>query len=158
APLVAAFAEVKDRFDPTGFYNPGKIVRAPKFDDRTLFRYAPAYRAEEMRTHLDWSAYPGAGDGFQGAVEMCNNNGAYRVLAGAVICANYRGTRDEREVARGRATTLRRAISGRLGADALASDEMAETLKLCVSCKACRLEWPTGVDMALMKIEAQAAR
>ncbi|HEU4357420.1 MAG TPA: FAD-linked oxidase C-terminal domain-containing protein, partial [Xanthobacteraceae bacterium] len=158
ARLVAAFAEVKDRFDPTGFYNPGKIVRAPKFDDRTLFRYAPDYRAEEIRTHLDWSAYPGAGGGFQGAVEMCNNNGACRVLARGVMCPSYRVTREERDVTRGRANTLRLAITGQLGADALASDEMAETLKLCVSCKACRRECPTGVDMARMKIEAQAAR
>jgi len=158
ARLVAAFAEVKDRFDPMGFYNPGKIVRAPKFDDRTLFRYAPDYRAEEIRTHLDWSAYPGAGGGFQGAIEMCNNNGACRVLAGGVMCPSYRVTRDERDVTRGRANTLRLAITGQLGGDAVASDEMAETLKLCVSCKACRRECPTGVDMARMKIEAQAAR
>ena len=156
--LVRAFEELKQRFDPKGFYNPGKIVRAPKFDDRTLFRYGPDYRAEEIRTHLDWSAYPGAGGGFQGAVEMCNNNGACRTLAGGVMCPSYRVTRDERDVTRGRANTLRLAITGQLGADALAADEMAETLKLCVSCKACRRECPTGVDIARMKIEAQAAR
>src|SRR5438876_4921948 len=156
--LVRAFEELKHRFDPKGFYNPGKIVRAPKFDDRTLFRYGPDYRAEEIRTHLDWSAYPGAGGGFQGAVEMCNNNGACRTLAGGVMCPSYRVTRDERDVTRGRANTLRLAITGQLGADALAADEMAETLKLCVSCKACRRECPTGVDIARMKVEAQAAR
>src|SRR5262249_40877881 len=80
--LIRAFTEVKDRFDPQHLFNPGKIVRAPKFDDRTLFRYGPGYRAEEMKTALDWSVYPGAGGGFQGAVEMCNNNGACRALAG----------------------------------------------------------------------------
>jgi Fe-S oxidoreductase len=69
------------------------------------------------------------------------------------MCPSYRVTRDERDVTRGRANTLRLAISGQLGPDALASDEMAETLKLCVSCKACRRECPTGVDMARMKIE-----
>jgi Fe-S oxidoreductase len=133
-------------------------VHAPKFDDRSLFRYAPDYRANEMKTHLDWSAYPGKGGGFQGAVEMCNNNGACRALGGGVMCPSYRVTREEKDVTRGRANTLRLAITGQLGADALASDEMAETLKLCVSCKACRRECPTGVDMARMKIEAQAAR
>ena len=133
-------------------------MRAPKFDDRSLFRYGPDYRAEEMTTQLDWSAYPGAGGGFQGAVEMCNNNGACRALAGGVMCPSYRVTRDERDVTRGRANTLRLAITGQLGPDALTSDEMAETLKLCVSCKACRRECPTGVDMARMKIEVQAAR
>ena len=111
-----------------------------------------------MTTQLDWSAYPGAGGGFQGAVEMCNNNGACRSLAGGVMCPSYRVTRDERDVTRGRANSLRLAITGQLGPDALTSDEMAETLKLCVSCKACRRECPTGVDMARMKIEVQAAR
>jgi FAD/FMN-containing dehydrogenase/Fe-S oxidoreductase len=156
--LVRAFEEVKDRFDPDGLYNPGKIVRAPKFDDRTNFRYAPGYAAQEMTSRLDWSAYPGKGGGFQGAVEMCNNNGACRSLAGGVMCPSYRVTREERDVTRGRANSLRLAITGQLGPDALTSDEMAETLKLCVSCKGCRRECPTGVDMARMKIEVQAAR
>ncbi|MFL5052085.1 MAG: FAD-binding and (Fe-S)-binding domain-containing protein, partial [Xanthobacteraceae bacterium] len=156
--LVQAFEEVKDNFDPKGLYNPGKIVRAPKFDDRTNFRYGPEYHADELTTRLDWSAYTGAGGGFQGAVEMCNNNGACRAVAGGVMCPRYRVTRDERDVTRGRADSLRLAITGQLGPDALTSDEMAETLKLCVSCKGCRRECPTGVDMAKMKIEAMAAR
>ncbi|HXH43668.1 MAG TPA: FAD-linked oxidase C-terminal domain-containing protein [Bradyrhizobium sp.] len=156
--LVAGFREVKQRFDPEGVLNPGKIVDAPRMDDRSLFRFKPDYRVGELKTRLDWSAYPGAGGGFQGAVEMCNNNGACRKLEGGVMCPSYRATRDERDVTRGRANTLRLAISGQLGPDALASDEMMETLKLCVSCKACRHECPTGVDMAKMKIEVLAAR
>jgi FAD/FMN-containing dehydrogenase/Fe-S oxidoreductase len=156
--LVTAFEEVKDKFDPKGLLNPGKIVRAPKFDDRENFRYGPAYHGEEMRAQLDWSAWPGAGGGFQGAVEMCNNNGACRKQTGGVMCPSYRVTREERDVTRGRANSLRLAITGQLGPDALTSDEMAETMKLCVSCKACRHECPTGVDMARMKIEVQAAR
>ena len=119
---------------------------------------APAIAPRRSTTALDWSAYPGAGGGFQGAVEMCNNNGACRALAGGVMCPSYRVTRDERDVTRGRANTLRLAITGQLGPDALTSDEMAETLKLCVSCKACRRECPTGVDMARMKIEVLRAR
>jgi FAD/FMN-containing dehydrogenase/Fe-S oxidoreductase len=158
AELVHAFEEVKDRFDPQHLFNPGKIVRAPKFDDRTNFRYGADYRADAMTTALDWSAYPGSGGGFQGAVEMCNNNGACRALKGGVMCPSYRVTLDERDVTRGRANTLRLAITGQLGADALTSDDMAETLKLCVSCKACRRECPTGVDMARMKIEVLRAR
>ncbi len=156
--LVRAFEEVKDRFDPKGLFNPGKIVHAPKFDDRSLLRYGPDYRVADLPTRLDWSAYTGAGGGFQGAVEMCNNNGACRALQGGVMCPSYRVTRDERDVTRGRANTLRLAISGQLGPDAFTSDEMAETMKLCVSCKACRRECPTGVDMARMKIEVSAAR
>src|SRR5271168_2200815 len=158
ARLVRAFEEVKDRFDPQNLFNPGKIVRAPKFDDRSNFRYRPGYHADAMTTALDWSAYPGAGGGFQGAVEMCNNNGACRALHGGVMCPSYRVTHKERDVTRGRANSLRLAITGQLGPDALTSDEMAETLKLCVSCKACRRECPTGVDMARMKIEVLRAR
>jgi len=156
--IVADFREVKQRFDPGSTLNPGKIVDPPRMDDRSLFRYSPDYRVAELKTVLDWSAYPGAGGGFQGAVEMCNNNGACRKLEGGVMCPSYRATRNEKDVTRGRANTLRLAISGQLGADALASDAMMETLKLCVSCKACRHECPTGVDMAKMKIEVLAAR
>jgi Fe-S oxidoreductase len=156
--IVADFREVKHRFDPDNLLNPGKIVDPPKMDDRSLFRFSPGYRVDGLKTVLDWSAYPGAGGGFQGAVEMCNNNGACRKLEGGVMCPSYRATRNEKDVTRGRANTLRLAISGQLGPDALASDEMMETLKLCVSCKACRHECPTGVDMAKMKIEVLAAR
>ena len=156
--LARAFEEVKARFDPDNMLNPGKIVGALRMDDRTLFRYPPEYRAGEMKTALDWSAWPGAGGGFQGAVEMCNNNGACRKLEGGVMCPSYRVTRNEADVTRGRANSLRLAISGQLGPDALTSDAMMETLKLCVSCKACRRECPTGVDMAKMKIEVLAAR
>src|ERR1700760_1134476 len=156
--IVADFKDVKHRFDPNNVLNPGKIVDPPRMDDRSLFRYRPDYRVGEFKTALDWSAYPGAAGGFQGAVEMCNNNGACRKLEGGVMCPSYRATRDEKDVTRGRANTLRLAISGQLGPDALSSDEMMDTLKLCVSCKACRHECPTGVDMAKMKIEVLAAR
>ncbi|MBN9583742.1 MAG: 4Fe-4S dicluster domain-containing protein, partial [Afipia sp.] len=133
-------------------------VHPPKMDDRALFRYAPGYKVADFKTALDWSAWPGAAGGFQGAVEMCNNNGACRKLEGGVMCPSYRATRNERDVTRGRANTLRLAISGQLGPDALSSDAMMETMKLCVSCKGCRHECPTGVDMAKMKIEVLAAR
>ena len=156
--IINDFREVKHRFDPGHVLNPGKIVDPPRMDDRALFRFSPDYHVAELATALDWSAYPGAGGGFQGAVEMCNNNGACRKLEGGVMCPSYRATRNEKDVTRGRANTLRLAISGQLGPDALASDEMADTLKLCVSCKACRHECPTGVDMAKMKIEVLAAR
>lgn len=156
--ITTLFREVKDRFDPDRRFNPGKIVDAPKMDDRRLFRFAPGYTVAPLKTEFDWSAWPGAGGGFQGAVEMCNNNGACRKLAGGTMCPSYRVTRHERDVTRGRANTLRLAISGQLGPDALTSDAMADTLALCVSCKGCKRECPTGVDMARMKIEVLAAR
>lgn len=158
ARIVRDFEEVKERFDPGNTLNPGKIVHAPKMDDRSLFRFKPGYKVEDFKTELDWSSWPGAAGGFQGAVEMCNNNGACRKLEGGVMCPSYRATRNEKDLTRGRANTLRLAISGQLGPDALSSDEMMETMKLCVSCKACRRECPTGVDMAKMKIEVLAAR
>jgi FAD/FMN-containing dehydrogenase/Fe-S oxidoreductase len=157
ARTVRLFEEVKDRFDPQGVMNPGKIVRARPMNDRALFRYKPDYRVPEIGTALDWSAYPGAGRGFQGAVEMCNNNGECRKHAGGVMCPSFRITGNERDVTRGRANSLRLAISGQLGPDALTSDAMLETMRLCVSCKGCRRECPTGVDMARMKIEVLAA-
>jgi len=156
--LVKAFEKVKDTFDPTGVMNPGKIVRAPKFDARDLFRYPPDYAVKDFAPALDWSEYPGAIGGFQGAAEQCNNNGACRKAEGGAMCPSYRVTRDEQHVTRGRANSLRLALSGQLGADALTSDAMAETMQLCVSCKACKRECPTGVDMARMKIEVLAAR
>ncbi len=157
ARTVRLFEEVKDRFDPQGVLNPGKIVRASRMDDRTLFRFKPDYRVPEMATALDWSGYVGAGGGFQGAVEMCNNNGECRKSAAGVMCPSFRVTGNERDVTRGRANALRLAISGQLGPDALTSDDMLETMQLCVSCKGCRRECPTGVDMARMKIEVLAA-
>ena len=155
--MVDSFGEVKHLFDPDGIMNPGKIVNPPRMDDSNLFRFPPGYSVPEIQTALDWKGWTGAGGGFQGAVEMCNNNGACRKLAGGVMCPSYRVTRDEQHVTRGRANTLRLAISGQLGKDAMTSDAMQEAMRLCVSCKACRRECPTGVDMARMKIETTAA-
>ncbi len=155
--IRSAFEEVKARFDPGGLMNPGKIVFAPAMDDRRVFRYGSTYEVPEFETALDWGAWPGAGGGFQGAVEMCNNNGACRKLKGGVMCPSFRATRSERDATRGRANTLRFAISGQMPGG-LTSDAMVETMRYCVSCKGCRRECPTGVDMARMKIEVLAAR
>jgi FAD/FMN-containing dehydrogenase/Fe-S oxidoreductase len=151
--LTAAFEAVKDAFDPAGLLNPGKIVRAPRFDDRSLLRFPAGYRVREpARPALDWSEH----GSFGAAVEMCNNNGTCRKTMAGVMCPSYRATGEEEHVTRGRANTLRLAISGELGAAGIASPEVKAALDLCVSCKACRRECPTGVDMARMKIEALA--
>jgi Fe-S oxidoreductase/FAD/FMN-containing dehydrogenase len=147
--IVAAFEEVKDSFDPEGLMNPGRIVRPPRMDDRSLFRFNPGYRELPHRPALDWSDW----GGFLPAVEMCNNNGACRKAEPGVMCPSYRVTGEEQHVTRGRANSLRLALTGQLGADALTSEDMRETLDLCVSCKGCKRECPTGVDMARMKIE-----
>ena len=153
--IVRAFEAVKDAFDPAGLLNPGRVVRAPRMDDRTLFRYGPGYADAGHRPALDWSEHPGH---LLGAVEMCNNNGTCRSFDAGVMCPSYRVTRDEQHLTRGRANTLRLALTGQLGLDAMAGDDVAAAMKLCVSCKACKRECPTGVDMARMKIEALAAR
>jgi Fe-S oxidoreductase/FAD/FMN-containing dehydrogenase len=147
--IIRAFEEVKDTFDPTGLFNPGKIVRPSKMDDRSLFRFKPGYRQLPLDGALDWSDW----GSFASAVEMCNNNGACRKSDPGVMCPSYRATGDEQHLTRGRANSLRLALSGQLGPDALVSQEMRETMALCVSCKGCKRECPTGVDMARMKIE-----
>ena len=152
--IVAAFGEIKSRFDPRGLLNPGRIVDPPRMDDRGLFRYFPEYRPRELRTVLDWSEWRG----LAGAVEMCNNNGACRKRAPGVMCPSYRATLDERHSTRGRANALRLALSGQLGENPWSSPELYEALDLCIGCKGCRRECPTGVDMSRMKIEFLARR
>jgi FAD/FMN-containing dehydrogenase/Fe-S oxidoreductase len=151
--LTASLAEIKSWFDPRGLMNPGKIVNPPKQDDRSLFRYRPDYKPQPPSGALDWSEW----GGFAGAVEMCNNNGHCRKFDAGTMCPSYRATGDERHLTRGRANTLRLAVSGQIEGEDLAGDAVREALELCVSCKGCRRECPTGVDMARMKIEATAA-
>ena len=147
--MIENFEEVKDIFDPNGIMNPGKIVHPPKFDDRSLLRFKPGYESLKLDTAFDWSEWGGLG----GAVEMCNNNGACRKFDAGVMCPSFRATQDEQHLVRGRANTLRLALSGQLGEDAFTSDEMHATMELCVGCKGCKRECPTGVDMSRMKTE-----
>ena len=147
--IVRAFEQVKQAFDPHATFNPGKIVHPPPMDDRSLFRYAPGYEAPVLDTALDWSQW----GGFAAAVEMCNNNGACRKSRAGVMCPSYRATRDEQHVTRGRANSLRLAMTGQLGPRAFTSDALYRTLELCIGCKGCKRECPTGVDMARMKTE-----
>jgi len=176
--ITEALAEIKYAFDPKGLFNPGKIINPPKMDDVSNFRFPPSYKVIPLQPALDWSAWnvqnnpvteettaPGTGGdpamGLAKAVEMCNNNGHCRKFDAEVMCPSYRVTRDEKHLTRGRANTLRLALSNQLdineGGSPLASDVIKEVMDLCVSCKACRRECPTGVDMAKMKIEFLSA-
>ncbi|MBK6469715.1 MAG: FAD-binding protein [Betaproteobacteria bacterium] len=178
--LNDAFRAIKQQLDPGNLLNPGKIIDPPKMDDGALLRYPPAsapkpYRRIALTPVLDWSAWnvkadpvtevttaPGTGGdsthGLAMAVEMCNNNGHCRKFDAGTMCPSYRVTRDEQHVTRGRANTLRLALSGQLGPDAFTSDAVAEAMELCVGCKGCKRECPTGVDMARLKIEFTAQR
>jgi FAD/FMN-containing dehydrogenase/Fe-S oxidoreductase len=151
--LARTLEEIKDLFDPRGLMNPGKIVRAPRMDDRALFRFKPGYAIQPLDTALDWSEWGAGRSGLAAAVEMCNNNGHCRKFDAGTMCPSYRVTRDEQHLTRGRANTLRLALSGQLGDDGLASEAVREALDLCVSCKGCKRECPTGIDMAKMKVE-----
>ena len=175
--ITEALTEIKHAFDPKGLFNPGKIIDPPKMDDSSYFRYPPSYKVIPLQPALDWSAWnvqnnpvteetsaPGTGGdpamGLAKAVEMCNNNGHCRKFDAEVMCPSYRVTRDEKHLTRGRANTLRLALSNQLDVkddSPLGSDAVKEVMELCVSCKACRRECPTGVDMAKMKIEFLAA-
>ena len=146
--LARAFAEIKHAFDPGGLLNPGKIVDAPRMDDRNLFRYSPEYRTVPLPTVAS-----GTGGHFARNVEACNNNGACRKLRDGVMCPSYRVTREESDTTRGRANILRLAMTGQLGPRGLEGEEVAEVLELCVGCKACKRECPAGVDMAVLKAE-----
>jgi FAD/FMN-containing dehydrogenase/Fe-S oxidoreductase len=173
--LTRAFESIKDLFDPENRLNPGKIVRPSRMDDRSLFRFKPGYHGIDYKPALDWSAWnvqndprtesltePGSGGdptgGFAKAAEMCNNNGHCRKFDAGTMCPSFRVTRDEVHLTRGRANTLRLALSGQLGPEALTSDAVARAMDLCVSCKGCKRDCPTGVDMARMKIEVKQAQ
>ena len=151
--IVSAFREVKESFDPDGRFNPGKIIDPPRMDERRLLRFPQGYRPLQRSEALDWSAW----GGFHRATEMCNNNGACRKASGGVMCPSFRVTQDEKHVTRGRANSLRLVLTGLLPAEALTSKELYETMDLCVGCKACKRECPTGVDVYRMKIEFLSA-
>ncbi|MDP3700778.1 MAG: FAD-linked oxidase C-terminal domain-containing protein [Hylemonella sp.] len=172
--LTQAFTQIKEYLDPASLLCPQRMIKPPKMDDTTLMRFPPAYRVVPIQPALDWSAWnvqadpvtevttaPGTGGdpahGLAKHVEMCNNNGHCRKFDAGTMCPSYRVTRDEQHLTRGRANTLRLALSGQIegldGQDALTSEVVREAMDLCVSCKGCKRDCPTGVDMAKLKVE-----
>uniref|UniRef100_UPI0024682366 FAD-binding and (Fe-S)-binding domain-containing protein n=1 Tax=Halorubrum sp. Boch-26 TaxID=2994426 RepID=UPI0024682366 len=164
--LWSAFQELKSTFDPEWRMNPGKVVyvdgdtaaergypdTAADTDMRENLRYGPEYQSIEPQTDLDFSDE----GGFSHLVELCNGCGTCREVDSGVMCPTYRASEEEIQSTRGRANMLRAAISGELDDDEIHSDRFQEeVLGLCVGCKGCKSDCPTGVDLAKLKAEVK---
>ena len=149
--LYQAFRELKQAFDPNGLLNPGKIIDTPEFTEN--LRLGPETANWEPKTVLDFSA----DGGFARAIEQCNGQGACRKLEGT-MCPSYVATREEEHSTRGRANLLRMVLSGKLPASELSGRRLHEALDLCVECKGCKAECPSGVDMTKLKAEVLTSR
>ncbi len=151
--LWGAFLEIKETFDPDWRMNPGKVVHREDdpTDMRENLRYGAEYSSVEPQTKLDFSEE----GGFSQLVELCNGCGTCR-QTDDVMCPTYRGSKDEIETTRGRANMLRAAISGEIDEEEMYSKQFQEeVLDLCVGCKGCKNDCPTGVDMAKLKTEVK---
>jgi FAD/FMN-containing dehydrogenase/Fe-S oxidoreductase len=146
--LYAAMQEFKSIFDPNGIMNPGKVVDAPKMTES--LRFGVEYKPAPFETYLDFSRE----GGFLRAVEMCNGAGVCRKIGAGTMCPSYMATRDEMDTTRARANALRNALAGRMfSPEEITSKEVYDVLDLCLSCKACKTECPSSVDMAKIKTE-----
>ncbi len=160
--LWEAFKKLKTAFDPEWLMNPGNVVyrdgptdpgpdgdRGVGADMRENLRYGTEYQSIESQAALDFDE-----GGFSHLVELCNGCGTCRQTDSSVMCPTYRASKEEMQTTRGRANMLRAAISGELSEDELYSDRFQkEVLDLCIGCKGCKSDCPTGVDMAKLKSE-----
>jgi len=149
--LMASFVEIKRTFDPHGIFNPGKIVNAPKMNTNLRHGYGTLATPAPRETTLDFSKH----DGMLGLARMCSGVGQCRQSQAGVMCPSYIATRDERHTTRGRANALRHALTDSRLIKDLSDPVLDEAMDLCISCKACKTECPTGVDMARLKAEWQ---
>ena len=145
--LYNAFREVKRLFDPEGRMNPGKVIETPPVDSH--LRFGEDYKAVSVETAFHFRSQ----GGILAAAEQCTGVGACRKTLAGVMCPSYMATRDEVHSTRGRANALRLALTGQLGQDGLAGDDLKSTMDLCLSCKGCKGECPNSVDMAQLKAE-----
>ena len=163
--LWTAFKKVKTAFDPEWFMHPGNVVyrdgpedvgpegsRGVGADMRENLRYGSSYQSLEPQTKLDFSDE----GGFSHLVELCNGCGTCRQTDENTMCPTFRASREEVQTTRGRANSLRAAISGELPEEEIYSDRFQEeVLDLCVGCKGCKSDCPTGVDFAKLKAEVK---
>jgi FAD/FMN-containing dehydrogenase/Fe-S oxidoreductase len=145
--LYQAFQKLKKTIDPTGIFNPGKIVDAPPLTAN--LRYGPGYLTPDVPTTFDFTA----DGGLTRSAELCAGVGECRKKRGGTMCPSYQATREEQHSTRGRGNALRLALTGQLGLTGLTDRALHEVMDLCLECKACKSECPTNVDMARLKAE-----
>jgi len=141
--------QVKQRWDPLNIFNPGKIVNTPPMD--SSLRINPGDKDPDTPTFFDWSDSLG----FVRHVEKCNGSGDCRKseLIGGTMCPSYMATREEKDTTRARANLLNDYLRSRKTEEVFASKELYAILDLCISCKGCKSECPSGVDMTKIKAE-----
>ncbi len=143
--------EIKACWDPTGIFNPGKITGTPPMN--SSLRYIPGQKAKELKTYFDFSA----DQGIVRATEKCNGSGDCRKteITGGLMCPSYMATRDEKDSTRARANILREYLTHSTRKNPFDHTEIQEVMELCLSCKGCRSECPSNVDITRLKAEFQ---
>ena len=143
--LYSVMKRLKDIFDPRGILNPGKVVQGATSSSNLRTSGA----AGSISTFLDWSRE----GGLAAAAAMCNGQGVCRKTAEGVMCPSYRATLDEGDTTRARANLLREVLHGNMDEEMIYEKGFYDVFDLCVGCKACRSECPSGVDAGKMKTE-----
>jgi FAD/FMN-containing dehydrogenase/Fe-S oxidoreductase len=145
----ALFREIKRAWDPSGIFNPGKITDTPPMDAN--LRYQPDQAVRQFKTVLRFSE----ARGILRAAEQCNGSGDCRKshLMGGTMCPSFMATRNERDTTRARANILREVLTHSSKANPFESDEIGPVMDLCLSCKGCKAECPSNVDVARLKAE-----
>ncbi len=147
--IYQLFREVKQTWDPWGLFNPNKIVNTPRMD--TSLRYTPGQANPMPQTYFDFSQQ----EGILRAAEMCNGSGDCRKTekSGGTMCPSYMATRNEKHTTRARANILRETITQSTKENKFDHEEILEVMDLCLSCKGCKSECPSNVDVAKLKAE-----
>ena len=145
----ALFREIKYAWDPAGLFNPGKITDTPPMDGS--LRYESGQAVREFSTVLSFAD----SRGILRAAEQCNGSGDCRKshLMGGTMCPSFMATRNERDTTRARANILREVLTRSPKSNPFDSDEIAAVMDLCLSCKGCKSECPSNVDIARLKAE-----
>jgi len=141
------FKKIKQAFDPHNLMNPGKIVDAPYLTEH--LRYGNGYQDQKVETIYHYRKELG----FDSLIHMCNGVGVCQRVSGGVMCPSYKASLDEKDSTRGRANLLRLTLSGQVNQGDFTSQELLNVLDLCVSCKSCKTECPSNVDIAKLKSE-----